>query len=66
MCTEAALNAVQRVYPQLYTSWDKYIIDAKKIQVVAADFLKAMKSMVPFAAVGIFTYAMKHRNCSII
>lgn len=47
MCTEAALNAVQRVYPQLYTSWDKYIIDAKKIQVVAADFLKAMKKIVP-------------------
>lgn len=45
MCTEAALNAVQRVYPQLYTSWDKYIIDAKKIKVVAADFLNAMKSM---------------------
>jgi len=53
MCTEAALNAVQRVYPQLYTSWDKYIIDAKKIQVVAADFLKAMKSLFPSAPISL-------------
>ncbi|KAF8471869.1 hypothetical protein BDZ91DRAFT_479327 [Kalaharituber pfeilii] len=47
MCTEAALNAVQRVYPQLYTSWDKYIIDPTKIKIVAADFLKAIKKIVP-------------------
>jgi SpoVK/Ycf46/Vps4 family AAA+-type ATPase len=48
LCTEAALNAVQRRYPQIYTSNDKLIVDPKSINVIAKDFMIAMDSIIVF------------------
>ncbi|KAJ5180420.1 AAA-domain-containing protein [Penicillium capsulatum] len=47
LCTEAALNAVQRKYPQIYKSDQKLVIDPKKIDVTPKDFMLAVKKMVP-------------------
>ncbi|KAJ5092193.1 AAA family ATPase [Penicillium alfredii] len=47
LCTEAALNAVQRKYPQIYQSNKKLLIDPKKINVTPKDFMLAIKKMVP-------------------
>ncbi|KAJ5313856.1 CAZyme family CE10 [Penicillium atrosanguineum] len=47
LCTEAALNAVQRKYPQIYKSDKKLIIDPKTIDVIPKDFMLAVKKMVP-------------------
>lgn len=47
LCTEAALNAVQRKYPQIYKSDKKLLIDPKKIDVTPKDFMLAIKKMVP-------------------
>ncbi|KAL4951310.1 hypothetical protein BDW69DRAFT_186515 [Aspergillus filifer] len=47
LCTEAALNAVQRRYPQIYKSDKKLLIDPKTIEVTPKDFMLATKKMVP-------------------
>ncbi|KAJ5612627.1 AAA family ATPase [Penicillium lagena] len=47
LCTEAALNAVQRRYPQIYKSDKKLVIDPKMIDVTPKDFMIAIKKMVP-------------------
>lgn len=47
LCTEAALNAVQRKYPQIYKSNQKLVIDPKMIDVTPKDFMIAVKKMVP-------------------
>ncbi|OJJ46286.1 hypothetical protein ASPZODRAFT_67553 [Penicilliopsis zonata CBS 506.65] len=47
LCTEAALNAVQRRYPQIYKSDKKLLIDPKMIHVTPKDFMLAIKKMVP-------------------
>ena len=47
LCTEAALNSVQRVYPQIYLSSEKLEIDPKQIKVTARDFIKSFNKMVP-------------------
>ncbi|KAL3419413.1 Tat-binding protein-like protein 7 [Phlyctema vagabunda] len=47
LCTEAALNAIQRTYPQIYASNDKLIVDADKIKITAKDFMLSVKKMVP-------------------
>ena len=47
LCTEAALNAVQRRYPQIYTSNQKLIIDEKTIEVTPKDFMISVKKMIP-------------------
>lgn len=47
LCTEAALNAVQRRYPQIYKSDQKLVIDPKSISVSPKDFMLAIKKMVP-------------------
>lgn len=47
LCTEAALNAVQRRYPQIYKSDKKLVIDPKNIDVAPKDFMLAIKKMVP-------------------
>lgn len=49
MCTEAALNAVQRRYPQIYTSTDKLVVDPKSINIIARDFMIATESIIPTA-----------------
>ncbi|KAL1854743.1 TAT-binding protein-like protein 7, AAA ATPase [Paecilomyces lecythidis] len=47
LCTEAALNAVQRRYPQIYQSTDKLLIDPKSIEVKPKDFMMSVKKIVP-------------------
>ncbi|QSZ35162.1 hypothetical protein DSL72_008029 [Monilinia vaccinii-corymbosi] len=47
LCTEAALNSIQRTYPQIYSSNDKLIVDPTKIKVTAKDFMLSIKKMVP-------------------
>lgn len=47
LCTEAALNSIQRTYPQIYSSNDKLLIDADKIKVNAKDFMLSIKKMIP-------------------
>nr|KMM64260.1 ATPase family AAA domain-containing protein 2 [Coccidioides posadasii RMSCC 3488] len=47
LCTEAALNAVQRIYPQIYQSKERLLIDPAKIHVTPKDFMISLKKMVP-------------------
>ncbi|KAI1005799.1 Tat-binding 7 [Podosphaera aphanis] len=47
LCTEAALNAIQRTYPQIYSSNDKLKVDADKIKVTAKDFMLSVRKMIP-------------------
>jgi ATPase family AAA domain-containing protein 2 len=47
LCTEAALNAVQRRYPQIYKSNEKLLIDPKTISIGPKDFMISIKKMVP-------------------
>lgn len=47
LCTEAALNAVQRRYPQIYKSNEKLQIRPETINVAAKDFMISVKKMVP-------------------
>ncbi|KAI9663911.1 MAG: hypothetical protein M1821_007401 [Bathelium mastoideum] len=47
LCTEAALNAVQGTYPQIYRSNEKLIIDPSKIKVLAKDFMISVNRMIP-------------------
>lgn len=47
LCTEAALNAVQRKYPQIYRSSEKLLIDPRTIHVTPQDFMLSLKTIVP-------------------
>lgn len=47
LCTEAALNSIQRSYPQIYSSKEKLIVDPEKISIHATDFMISIKKMVP-------------------
>jgi len=47
LCTEAALNAVQGTYPQIYKSTKKLLIDPTKIKVLAKDFMISVNKIVP-------------------
>lgn len=47
LCTEAALNAIQRTYPQIYSSEQKLVVDPSKISIHATDFMISIKKMVP-------------------
>ncbi|KAF2230676.1 AAA-domain-containing protein [Viridothelium virens] len=47
LCTEAALNAVQGTFPQIYKSNEKLIIDPSKIKVLAKDFMISVNRMIP-------------------
>ncbi|KAK1909370.1 hypothetical protein P3342_011449 [Pyrenophora teres f. teres] len=47
LCTEAALNAVQGTYPQIYTSEKKLLIDPSTIKILAKDFMISVNKMVP-------------------
>ena len=49
LCTEAALLALRRRYPQIYTSSEKLQIDVSSINVSAKDFFFGMKNIVPTA-----------------
>ena len=47
LCTEAALNAVQRRYPQIYKSNEKLQIKPETISITAKDFMISIKKIVP-------------------
>ena len=47
LCTEAALFALRRRYPQIYSSSKKLLLDVNSIEVTAKDFQKAMNTIVP-------------------
>jgi len=48
LCTEAALNAVQRRYPQIYKSNDRLLLKPETIEVELRDFMISVKSRVLF------------------
>lgn len=47
LCTEAALNAVQGTFPQIYSSDKKLLIDPSEIRVQAKDFMISINKIVP-------------------
>ncbi|XP_044724257.1 ATPase family associated with various cellular activities (AAA) domain-containing protein [Hirsutella rhossiliensis] len=47
LCTEAALNSIQRTYPQIYSSREKLVVDPDKIAVHASDFMMSIKRLIP-------------------
>lgn len=47
LCTEAALLALRRRYPQIYQSSEKLQIDVASISINAQDFQLAMHSIIP-------------------
>lgn len=47
LCTEAALNAVQGTFPQIYSSERKLLIDPTNIKILAKDFMISVNKMVP-------------------
>uniref|UniRef100_A0A8C5F6Z2 ATPase family AAA domain containing 2B n=1 Tax=Gadus morhua TaxID=8049 RepID=A0A8C5F6Z2_GADMO len=47
LCTEAALMALRRRYPQIYSSSVKLQLDVSSITLGAADFSKALQTIVP-------------------
>ncbi|XP_061144051.1 ATPase family AAA domain-containing protein 2-like isoform X1 [Syngnathus typhle] len=49
VCSEAALCALRRRYPQIYSSSQKLLLDVSSIAITAKDFMSAMTKMVPAA-----------------
>jgi len=47
LCTEAALNAIQRTYPQIYSAKEKLVVDPDKIEIHATDFMLSAKKIIP-------------------
>ncbi|XP_026780120.3 ATPase family AAA domain-containing protein 2 isoform X1 [Pangasianodon hypophthalmus] len=47
VCAEAALCALRRRYPQIYSSSQKLLLDVASISVQGRDFLSAMRKIVP-------------------
>ncbi|KAK8844545.1 hypothetical protein IAR55_006392 [Kwoniella newhampshirensis] len=50
LCTEAALNAIQRRYPQVYKTTDRLQLETGSIHVQAKDFMMSIKKIVPSSA----------------
>ncbi|KAJ7165878.1 AAA-domain-containing protein [Mycena filopes] len=50
LCTEAALNAVQRRYPQIYKTNERLLLKPDTIEVGLRDFMISIKKLVPAAA----------------
>lgn len=46
LCTESALNAMQRTYPQIYFSKEKLVVDPTTIKITAKDFMLSIKKIV--------------------
>jgi ATPase family AAA domain-containing protein 2 len=44
LCTEAALNAIQRRYPQIYKTEDRLLLDPSSIGIQAKDFMMSIRS----------------------
>ncbi|KAM7382544.1 hypothetical protein PAMP_002270 [Pampus punctatissimus] len=49
VCSEAALCALRRRYPQIYSSSQKLVLDVDSIAITNKDFVTAMSKMVPAA-----------------
>ncbi|XP_074539836.1 ATPase family AAA domain-containing protein 2 isoform X2 [Halichoeres trimaculatus] len=49
VCSEAALCALRRRYPQIYASSQKLVLDINSITIINKDFMCAMSKMVPAA-----------------
>ncbi|KAL6108851.1 atad2 [Pungitius sinensis] len=49
LCSEAALCALRRRYPQIYLSSQKLVLDVDSIAIISKDFMSAMSKMVPAA-----------------
>ncbi|KAG8010266.1 ATPase family AAA domain-containing protein 2, partial [Nibea albiflora] len=47
VCSEAALCALRRRYPQIYASSQKLVLDVNSIAITNKDFMSAMSKMVP-------------------
>ncbi|KAK9330087.1 hypothetical protein V1520DRAFT_341574 [Lipomyces starkeyi] len=47
LCTESALSAIQRRYPQIYSSNEKLVIDPSTINVWPRDFIISLKKIIP-------------------
>ncbi|GMK54220.1 hypothetical protein CspeluHIS016_0108060 [Cutaneotrichosporon spelunceum] len=50
LCTEAALNAIQRKYPQIYKTTDRLQVQPGSVHVQPKDFMLAVKKIVPSSA----------------
>ncbi|KAF8075816.1 AAA-domain-containing protein [Lyophyllum atratum] len=50
LCTEAALNAVQRRYPQIYKTNERLLLNPETIGVGLRDFMISIKKLVPSSA----------------
>ncbi|KAF8632421.1 hypothetical protein AX17_004862 [Amanita inopinata Kibby_2008] len=50
LCTEAALNAVQRRYPQIYKSVDRLLLKPETINIGLRDFMISIKKIIPSSA----------------
>ncbi|CCM04953.1 uncharacterized protein FIBRA_07150 [Fibroporia radiculosa] len=50
LCTEAALNAVQRRYPQIYKTSERLLLKPETIGVELRDFMIAIKRLIPSSA----------------
>lgn len=58
LCTEAAIGAFRKKYPQVYTSNDPLLIDVTSVQVKRLDFLEAMSTITPAAQRGTLVQSM--------
>ncbi|PWN18178.1 AAA-domain-containing protein [Microstroma glucosiphilum] len=50
LCTEAALNAIQRRYPQIYQTTERLLLQPETIKVEAKDFMMSVNKLVPSSA----------------
>lgn len=50
LCTEAALNAVQRTYPQIYQTTDRLLLQPENVKATPKDFMLAIGKIVPSSA----------------
>lgn len=61
LCTEAALNAVQRRYPQIYKSNERLVLDPTSINVELRDFMISVRST--YLIVVVFNNGIDLRTC---
>lgn len=52
LCTESALIAIQRAYPQIYATRQRLLVDPSQIQVEPADFMAAIERIQPSSTRG--------------
>ncbi|KAE9124782.1 ATPase family AAA domain-containing protein [Phytophthora fragariae] len=57
LCAEAALCSLRRVYPQVYASQDKLLINLDKVVIARSDFAKAAKKITPASHRAVSSFA---------